>query len=104
MVNLFSPTACACATEIELSTNAGYSIIMNDPHLLDLHSELQNDSTGKRRTELLGHLRELHNGCLTAQRALCDREVFKRLEASTLAVSAAIKIIEKLPDSGNSRN
>ncbi|WP_048439633.1 hypothetical protein [Caenimonas sp. SL110] len=77
---------------------------MNDPHLLELHSELQDDATGKRRTEVLAQLRELHNGCLTAQRALCDREVFKRLEASTLAVSAAIRIIETLPQSGNGRN
>lgn len=70
---------------------------MNDPHLLDLHAQLQGDSTGQRRAELLARLRDLHNGCLTAQRALCDRETFKRLEASTLAVSAAIRIIETLP-------
>ena len=77
---------------------------MTDPHLLELHSALQDDATGKRRTEVLARLRALHNDCLFAQRALCDRETFKRLEASTLAVSAAMRIIESIPNSGKSRN
>jgi hypothetical protein len=72
---------------------------MNASNPLDLHGELQNDVTGNRRTGLLARLRALNENCQAAKRQLHDREAFRRLQAASVAVSAAIQIVEKLPKS-----
>lgn len=70
---------------------------MNDAHLLDLHSELQNDMSGARRAELLARLRGLREKCVAAKRELCARDAFSRLDAACVALAAAIRIVENLP-------
>jgi hypothetical protein len=76
---------------------SGYSLSMDDAHLLDLHSELQSDVSGARRADLLARLRGLRDNCLAAKRELCDRDAFSRLEAAGVAVTAAIRIVQNLP-------
>jgi hypothetical protein len=69
---------------------------MNDAHLPDVHSQLRNDPSGARRAELQARLRALRDSCLAAKRELCDREAYGRLQAASVAVSAAIRIVEAL--------
>lgn len=76
---------------------SGYSLCMDDAHLLDLHSELRNDVSGELRADLLARLRGLRDNCLAARRELCDRDAFSRLDAACVAVKAAIRIVEHLP-------
>jgi hypothetical protein len=71
---------------------------MNDTnHSPDLQAELLNDDSGRRREDLLAHLRGLHQACLAAQRQLSDRDTYQRLVAASNAVSGAIRIVETLP-------
>ncbi|MBC7601246.1 MAG: hypothetical protein H7255_01110 [Ramlibacter sp.] len=77
---------------------------MNEPQLLDLQTQLQNDRTGTRRTGLLTQLRTLHAGCMATQRQPNDAETFTRLKAAGTALSAAIRIVETLPQAQDTRN
>jgi hypothetical protein len=70
---------------------------MNESHPLDLHSELQNDTSGARRADLLAQLRGLQEKCMAAKRQLSDREAYHGIQAAAIAVNAAIKIVETLP-------
>lgn len=73
-------------------------------HLLDLHSELVNDTSGTRRNELLARLRKLQDDCLLAKRQPTDRESFRQLHAAAAAVTAALRIVEKVPGSRENGN
>jgi hypothetical protein len=77
---------------------------MNDAHLLDLHAELQNDMTGQRRAALLARLNGLKNECLDGKRQLQDRESYRRTQAASTAVNAAIRIVETLPQTRGGGN
>jgi hypothetical protein len=70
---------------------------MSQQHVTDLHAELQNDETGARRADLLVRLRGLQENCQAAKRQLLDRDAYARVKAATVAVTAAIRIVEKLP-------
>ena len=65
--------------------------------LVDLESQLRNDTTGARSAEVLDRLRALRDNCQAARRQLCDKTTYRRLEAATIAVNAAIRVIEALP-------
>lgn len=67
---------------------------MNDTTNSDLYAELQQDTSGKRRDELLARLQILQDTCKAARQKLNDRETFQRIEASAAAVTAAIKIVK----------
>lgn len=67
---------------------------MNQITTPDLHTQLQNDTAGTRRDELLARLQGMQNECLAAQQKLNDRETWKRIEASSAAVEAAIRIVQ----------
>lgn len=73
---------------------------MTDAHLLDLHSKLRNDASGECRAELLVRLQGLRDNCLAARRELCDRNAYARLQAASVALNAAIRVMENLPHGG----
>jgi hypothetical protein len=66
-------------------------------HLLDLESELLTDESGERRRNVLAQLQSLREDCQAAKRQLCDKDTYRRLEAANVAVNAAIRIVETLP-------
>ncbi|HVZ45050.1 MAG TPA: hypothetical protein VHA82_14665 [Ramlibacter sp.] len=70
---------------------------MNPLPLTDLHAGLLEDTTGERREALLAKLRGMLDACLAAKRQLCDRDTYRRLQATGVAVGAAIRIVETLP-------
>lgn len=67
---------------------------MNDTTDSDLYAELQQDTSGKRRDELLARLQTMHDTCQVTRQKLNDRETYQCIEASGAAVAAAIKIVK----------
>lgn len=70
---------------------------MNEATVSNLEAELRDDESGARRVLLLSQLNALRAECQAAKRQLCDRETFRRIDSSNIAVNAAIRIIETLP-------
>lgn len=66
---------------------------MNDEASSDLYAELQADTSGKRRDDLLRRLQNMQDTCQAARQKLNDRETFQLIEASSAAVTAAIRIV-----------
>jgi hypothetical protein len=75
-----------------------------ETHLLDLHTDLQDDPTGTRRAQVLERLHALARQCVDARRQPAERDAYSRLQAATVAVNAAIRIVEKLPKPGAGGN
>ena len=76
----------------------------NPTHQLDLHTELQNDTTGARRAEVLALLQARRDECIARRRQPADRDAYTRLQAATVALNAAIRIVEKVPQDGSGGN
>lgn len=70
---------------------------MTPTDIAGLQARLQEDTTGEVRSAVLAHLRVLQAACADASRQLSDRETYKRVQAAGVAVNAALRIVEMLP-------
>jgi len=62
--------------------------------LVDLEQALKDDVRGPHRAALVARLTRMREACATARRNLHDKETFRRIEAASAAVDAAITAID----------
>jgi hypothetical protein len=72
---------------------------MNETPSTDVIAEILDDPSGRRRAALVTRLQGLHDDCVVAKRKPSDGRTYERLQASGVALSAAIRILETLPAS-----
>jgi hypothetical protein len=75
---------------------------MDDPFDDDeMDARLRDDPDGEYRAGLMSRLRRMRDACDAARRQLQDRESFRRLQAASAAVEAAITAVELVARRGN---
>jgi hypothetical protein len=70
---------------------------MNTSQEQDLGQLLKVDPKGEHRASLVARLTDMQAACATARRSLSDRESFRKLQAASAAVEAAIAVVELIP-------